>query len=229
MVRYVAKIPEWPEEERPRERLLTHGPERLADAELLAIILRTGSGQATALDLARHLLHECQGFRGLDARSPAELCRETGIGPAKAAQIKAALEIGKRLFREQGRVRDKVSSSGEVYELVRGHMRDLPREVFKVLFLTSRNGLIAEKTIFEGSLTESVVSPREVVHEALSHHAAAVVFVHNHPSGDPSPSQEDRSITKMLKDACQVVGITVLDHVIVGKDSYFSFADEGVL
>ncbi|MGQ9561252.1 MAG: RadC family protein [Candidatus Oleimicrobiaceae bacterium] len=229
MTRYVAKIPEWPEEERPRERLLAHGPERLADAELLAIILRTGSGPATALDLARHLLQECQGFRGLDARSPAELCQEMGIGPAKAAQIKAALEIGKRLYREHSRVRDRVASSADVYEVVRGYMRDLPREVFKVLFLTTRNRLLAEKTIFEGSLTESVVSPREVVHEALSRQAAAVIFVHNHPSGDPSPSQEDRNITKLLKDACQVVGITVLDHLIVGKDSYFSFADEGLL
>lgn len=229
MGRYVAKIPEWPEEERPRERLLAHGPERLADAELLAIILRTGSGQATALDLARHLLQECQGFRGLDGRSAAELCRQDGIGPAKAAQIKAALEIGKRLFREQSRVRERVASSADVYEVVRAHMRDLPREVFKVLLLTSRHKLLAEKTIFEGSLTESVVSPREVVYEALTQQAAAVVFVHNHPSGDPSPSTEDRNITRMLKEACQLVGITVLDHVIVGKDSYFSFADEGLL
>ncbi|MDH7560555.1 MAG: DNA repair protein RadC [bacterium] len=225
----MAKIPEWPEGERPRERLLAHGPEPLADAELLAIILRTGSGGATALDLARHLLHKYHGFRGLDARSPAELCQETGVGPAKAAQIKAALEIGKRLFREQSRVGDKVASSADVYALVRGHIRDLPREVFIVLFLTSRNKLLDEKTVFEGSLTESVVSPREVVYEALSRQAAAVVFVHNHPSGDPSPSQEDKSITKMLKDACQLVGITVLDHVIIGKDSYFSFADEGLL
>jgi len=223
------KIPEWPEEERPRERLITHGPERLSDAELLAILLRVGGKDDTAIDLARRLINEFSGFRGLDSRSVAELCQVNGIGPAKAAQIKAALEIAKRLFRETIHLEDKVQSSEDVYHLVRPYLRDLTREVFRVVFLTSRNRVIGEKSLFEGSLTESMVSPREVIKEAVNRGAASIVFIHNHPSGDPSPSEEDRRMTARLKQACEVVGITVLDHIIVGRDRYFSFADEGIL
>jgi len=229
MGRYISKISDWPQEERPRERLVAFGPELLTDAEILAIILGSGSSNTTALDLARHLLQISHGFRGLDSKSTAELCQINGIGPAKAAQVKAAIELGKRLFKESSRVQDKIRSSQDVYEVVKAHMRDLSREVFKVLLLTSRNGLLGEKLLFEGSLTESIVSPREVIYLALSEQAASVVFVHNHPSGDPSPSDEDRKITKQLKKACEAVSVSVLDHVIVGKDSYFSFADQGLL
>ena len=229
MTRYVAKIPEWPENERPRERLAAQGAESISDAEILAIILGTGSGELTALDLARFLIQHCGGFRGIDAKSIPELCQVNGIGPAKAAQVKAAIELGKRLFKESARVKDKVQSSEDVYHIVRAHMRDLSREVFKVLFLTSRNALLSDRVLFEGSLTESVVSPREIIREALNQQAASLIFVHNHPSGDPSPSNEDCRITKQLKEACTVVGISVLDHIIIGKDSYFSFADQGML
>jgi len=229
MARYTPKIPDWPKDERPRERLIKFGADKLSDAEILAILLRMGNKETTAIDLARKLLQEFGGFRGIDTRSVAELCEVNGIGVAKAAQIKAALELGKRLFLEETRVKDKVESSEDVYKIVSPHLRTLGREVFKVLLLTSRNTLIAEKTIFEGSLTESIVSPREVIKEAINHSAASVVFVHNHPSGNPEPSAEDKRVTLLLKSACQTVGINVLDHIIIGDQGFFSFADAGLL
>ncbi len=229
MARYSPKIKDWPEDDRPRERLARFGPAALSDAEIMAILLRVGNHDTTALDLARRLLTTYGGFRGLDAVSIPELCQVNGIGPAKAAQIKAALELGKRLFLEKTPERPKVESSEDVYRLVSPHLRDLSHEVFRVLFLTSRNRVLADKVLFTGSLTESIVSPREIVREAVNQTAASVVFVHNHPSGNPEPSEEDKRVTRRLKQACEVVGVEVLDHIIVGEKSYFSFADSGLI
>lgn len=229
MAQYSTRIKDWPESERPRERLIQHGPETLSDAELLAIILRVGGGERTAIDLARHLIQTFGGFRGMDARSVAELCDVHGVGTAKGAQIKAALEIGKRLLLEDPRERAIVSSSEDAYALVQPHMANLSREVFRVLLLTSRNTLIADRVLFEGSLTESIVSPRELVKTAVNESAASVVLVHNHPSGDPHPSDADKRVTGRLKQACEVVGVAVLDHLIIGHNRYFSFADNGLL
>ena len=229
MSKYPTKIKDWPEDERPRERLSRWGADKLTDVELLAIILRTGGVEDTAIDLARYLLQKFDGFRGLDAKSVAELCEVNGIGPAKAAQIKAALEVGKRFYTAESKEKRKIESSDDAYNLVKPYMRDLPREVFKILLLTSRNRLIGEKTIFEGSLTESLVNTREIVKEALNEAAASIVFIHNHPSGSPEPSAEDKRITKMLTDACKIVGINVVDHIIIGKDRFFSFADNGMI
>ncbi len=229
MADYAIRIKDWPESERPRERLAQHGAETLSDAELLAIILRMGDGERTAIDLARHLITTFGGFRGIDTRTVAELCQVNGIGTAKAAQIKAALEIGKRLFLETPRERARINSSEDAYRLVRPHMANLGREVFRVLLLTSRNMLIADQVLFEGSLTESIVSPRELVKAAVNEGAASVVLVHNHPSGDSRPSDADRRVTLRLKQACEVVGVAVLDHLIVGQDEYYSFADHGLL
>ena len=229
MARYTPKIPDLPKSDRPRERLIRLGADSLSDAELLAIILRVGNQETTAIDLARSIIKDFGGFSGLDAKSISELCQVNGVGPAKAAQIKAALEIGKRLFHEQTNNNGKVESSDDVFKRVSPHLRNLGREVFKILLLTSRNMIIDEKIIFEGSLTESVVSPREIVKEALNQAAASIVFVHNHPSGDPEPSEEDKRVTRHLKSACETVGIHVLDHIIVGSRSYFSFADSGLL
>ncbi|NIR51942.1 JAB domain-containing protein [candidate division KSB1 bacterium] len=229
MARYTPKIPEWPEDDRPRERLIKFGADKLSDAEILAILLRVGNQETTAIDLARHLIKEFGGFRGMDGKSVSELCEVNGIGMAKAAQIKAAMELGKRLFLEEAGSKVRVECSEDVYRIVNPYLRDLSREVFKIILLTSRNRLIHEKTIFEGSLTESIVSPREIVKEAINHSAASVVFVHNHPSGNPEPSEEDKRVTRQLKSACQVVGVSVLDHVIIGDDGFFSFADAGLL
>lgn len=229
MNQYTTKIPDWPEDERPRERLINFGADSLSDTELLGIILRTGNAKTTAIDLARHLITEFGGLRGIDKSSIQELCRIDGIGPAKAAQIKAALEIAKRFGRETSRVNDRLSSSDDVYQVARLRMRDLPREEFRVIFLTGRNNVLAEKTIFEGSLTESIVSAREIIREGVIYGAAAVIFLHNHPSGDPSPSVEDKRVTQKLETACEAADIKVLDHLIIGKDDYYSFADHGLL
>ena len=229
MGQYDLKIKDWPEDERPRERLIKYGAEALSEAELLAIILRTGSGKSTAVDLSRRLLILHGGLRGIDKESIEILCQEKGIGQAKAAQVKAALEIAKRLVQQQAKVNQRINSSEDVYQLVRLRMRDLPREEFHVLFLTIRNDIILEETLFKGSLTESVVSPREIILTATRLGAAAVILLHNHPSGDPQPSNEDKNITKKIVFACKYIDLTVVDHIIIGKDSYFSFADQGVL
>jgi DNA repair protein RadC len=226
---YRLKIKDWPESERPRERLVKYGAQSLSDAEILAIILRVGNYEKTAIDLARSIITELGGFRGLDTRSIAELCQVNGIGPAKAAQIKAAIEIGKRLFLEENTASLTVECSEDVFKIVGPYLENLDREVFKILLLNSRNSIILDKELFQGGLTESMVSPREVIKEAINHSAASVVFVHNHPSGHPSPSEEDKNVTRRLKNACETVGVKVLDHIIIGKKAYYSFADSGLL
>ncbi|MBN2413906.1 DNA repair protein RadC [candidate division KSB1 bacterium] len=229
MGKYNTKIPDWPEDERPRERMLNHGPEALSEAELLGILLRTGNGKNTSVDLARLLLKKFEGLRGLDQKPVNVLCEEKGIGLAKACQIKAALEIAKRLVQQQSRVRERISSSEDVYKLVHLRMRDLGREEFRVVFLSRRNEIIADKVLFEGSLVESVASPREIILNAVQLAAANVILLHNHPSGNPYPSNEDKNITQKIVKACKFVEIAVLDHIIIGKDSYFSFADKGLI
>jgi DNA repair protein RadC len=229
MKKYILKIKDWPEHERPRERLIKYGADKLQDAELLAIILRVGGIEDTAIDLARILLNKFGSFRGLDGKSVSELCEVNGIGPAKAAQIKAAMEMGKRMASEQIKIKERIESYKDVYKLVGPYMRDLHREEFKIILLTSRNNLILERTLFEGSLTESIVNAREIVKEALNNTAASIVFVHNHPSGDPTPSTEDKNITQRLVNACKLVGVNPLDHVIIGKDDYYSFSENGLI
>jgi DNA repair protein RadC len=226
MNNYWRKIPEWPEDERPREKLLRFGSENISDAELLAILLRIGNREQSAIDLARQLIREAGGLDGIDGRGASELCQIKGIGPAKAAQLKAAFEIGKRLLSTAGRKRKKIICSQDVYRILSPHLRRRKREAFKVIFLTRRNTIIGEETLFEGSLTESLINPREIVKSALAHSAAGVIFVHNHPSGDPSPSPEDQTITDQLTRACKLVNIRVVDHIIIGDRDYYSFADE---
>ena len=229
MTKYATKIPNWPEDERPRERLVEHGPENLSDAELLAILLRTGNRAITALDLARHVLNQVKGFRGIDTMSVIELCEINGIGTAKAAQIKAALEIGKRMMEEKVEHKDKLTCSKDVFHYIGPKIRDLKNEVFYGIFLTGRNTILKSVKLYEGTLNESVVSPREIVRKALDLGAASLVLVHNHPSGDPTPSQQDKQSTERIQKACDLFHIGVLDHIIIGKINHFSFADEGLL
>lgn len=226
---YKLQINKWPENERPRERLLEHGPEHLSDAELLTILLRIGGRGKSAYDLAKELLIACQGLHGLDAKSVQELCEMKGIGMAKAAQIKAALELAKRLHQDQSSLRESFRTSRDIFDYMRLRVQNQPREQFFVLLLTVRNRLITEKKLFEGSLHQSQVNAREVIKFAINEKAGSVVFVHNHPSGEPVPSPDDIGITKKLQRACEAVEICVLDHVIVGGERYFSFADEGML
>lgn len=220
-------IGRWPETERPRERLLAKGPEILTDAQLLAILLRTGRRDSSAVQVAMELLHCAGGLAGLVRSGVDELCRIPGIGPAKVAQLKAALELGKRAIAVPVSTGTKISSSVDLFRHFHPLLRDLKRELFKVVLLDAKNTVIKETTVSEGSLTLSIVHPREVFALAVRESAAGVIFLHNHPSGDPTPSAEDRRLTDRLVTAGEVLGIRVLDHMIIGDGRYVSFADEG--
>lgn len=229
---YSQRIKDWPEDERPRERLLQFGEGTLSDAQLLAILFRTGdpSSGATAVDLARRVLMRFEG--NLDALSAAtvkELCEVPGIGIAKACEVKAAFEIGRRLLARQGGPLIQVRSSRDVAEHYMPLLAGKKREQFHVILLDRKNRIMRDVMVSQGSLTASVVHPREAFNPAMRDSAAAVIFVHNHPSGDPQPSHEDRALTTRLADAGRLLGIQVLDHIIVGRETYMSFADEGLL
>jgi DNA repair protein RadC len=223
-------IPFWPEGERPRERLLAEGAQRLTTAELLAIILRNGSRGRSAVDLARRLLQDAHGLGGLEAADPATLGDVTGMGPAKTAQVKAALELGRRLLAEvEQRTHPRVTSSQDVLELCAPRLRGLQHERCDILFLNGGNDVVALETLSEGSLTESPVYVRSIVERANRHHAAAAILVHNHPSGHAQPSAGDRALTEELVQAGDLLRIPLLDHVIVGRRDHYSFADHGLI
>jgi len=222
-------IKELPEDERPRERLLRKGGRALSDAELLGILIRTGRGGENALDLARRLLARFGGLEDLGRRSPDELRAVPGIGPAKAAQIGAALELARRLATTRFRPGAKFRNSRQVYEHFHHRLRDQRQEVFLCLLLDTKNRLMSEREVSRGGLDASVVNPRDVFAEAVREGASAVIFVHNHPSGDATPSPDDRRITRRLNDAGDLLGVRVLDHLIIGRDAYTSLADEGLL
>ncbi|HUT37609.1 MAG TPA: DNA repair protein RadC [Planctomycetota bacterium] len=224
------RIKELPADQRPRERLIAGGERALSDAELLAIILRSGTEEQTAIGLGQSLLAKYGTYRALAARSIAELRRVKGVGPAKAAQVKAALEIGRRMAEqaaaEPGR---RISDSQAVYDLCSPRLRDQKRETFLVLLLDARNRVVREVEASVGSLTASLAHPREVFGEAVRDSAAAIICVHNHPTGDPTPSPRDVEITAKLHATGKVLGIPLLDHVILGEGRHYSFADEGQL
>lgn len=223
-------IKEWPESDRPREKLLEKGAETLSQAELLAIILRTGEASTgqSALDHGRTLMTRFEdSFRRLEEASIQDLCAIKGIGPAKAAQIKAALEIAKRFTQEEIKKGEQFRSSADVFNHYREHLGGLKKEEFHVLLLDAKNRKIKDVRVSEGSLTSSLVHPREVFNPVIRESAAAVILIHNHPSGDPLPSQEDLQITRRLREIGEVMGVQVLDHLIIGKGKYVSFVDDG--
>jgi DNA repair protein RadC len=223
-------IKEWPESDRPREKLLEHGPESLSPAELLAIILRTGEASTgqSAVDHGRALMTLCENsFRTLADASVQELCTIKGIGPAKAAQVKAALEIAKRFAQEEIKRGEQFRSSSDIYKHYHEQLGSLKKEEFHVLLLDAKNRKIKDVRVSEGSLTSSLVHPREVFNPIIRESAAAVILIHNHPSGDPTPSQEDLHITRRLRDVGDIMGVRVLDHLIIGKGKYVSFVDDG--
>ena len=233
MTSYPGAIKEWPEDERPRERLMKLGADTLSEAQLLAIMLATGdasSGQS-ALDLAMYLVRTFDGLRALDAASIAELCQIKGIGPAKATTIKAALELGKRLLGEPVQRHLKVTSPQDLVNYFQPRLQHLRKEVFKAVLLNTKHQMLKDVTVSEGSLSASLVHPREAFLPAIKESAAAVIFLHNHPSGDPTPSTEDKELTLRLAEVGQLVGISVLDHIIIGSGSpgYMSFRDAGLL
>ncbi len=220
-------IGQWPATERPRERLLAKGAEILSDAQLLAILLRTGRRDSSAVQVAMELLHRVGGLASLARSGREELCMISGIGPAKVAQLKAAFELGKRAMAIPISTGTKISSSADLFRHFHALVRDLKHEIFKVILLDAKNTVMKEATVSEGSLTVSIVHPREVFALAVRESAAGVIFLHNHPSGDPTPSAEDRRLTDRLVTAGEVLGIRVLDHVVIGDGRYVSFADEG--
>jgi len=230
MARYQT-IKDWPEDDRPREKLLQKGSQALSDTELLAIVLRNGNASTgeNAIDHARLLLSQFAGFKGIDEASVGELARVKGIGPAKIAQIKASLEIARRLGNHKWESGQPLRSSEDVFQHFRSGLEGEKRELFYVILLNNKNKKLREVKISEGSLTASLVHPREVYNPVIRESAAAVIFVHNHPSGDPAPSQEDIEITRRLKEVGEVMGIRVLDHIVIGHDRYFSFSDRGML
>jgi DNA repair protein RadC len=222
-------IEAWPEEERPRERLLRYGADTLTDGQLLAVVLGTGHAGESAFDLGMSILNQQGGLQGLERQGIRQLCAIPGIGPAKAAALKAALEIGKRAIAAPLTTGQRISSSQDIFRHYCPLMRGLRREIFKVILLDGKNTIIKDLTVSEGSLTLSLVHPREAFVPAVRESAAAVIFVHNHPSGDPEASAEDRALTERLVSVGELIGIRVLDHIIIGDRRYVSFADQGWL
>jgi DNA repair protein RadC len=218
----------WPPGDRPRERLLRHGAQTLSDSELLAILIRTGSRGHTALDLACGVLDREQGLAGLARRNARELMRVAGMGEAKALGILAAFELGRRLQAEGGR-RTPLRTPEEAARLVIPRLRDLTHELFEVLVLDTGNSVVATVELSHGTLNASLVHPREVFKAAVDHMGAAVIVVHNHPSGNPEPSAEDIAITRQLVQAGKILGIPLHDHIIVAGNTYVSLAERGNL
>ena len=222
-------ITDWPEDERPRERLLKQGASALSDAELLAIFLRVGMKGKSAVDLARELVTTFSNLNGLFSASKTDLCAVKGMGEAKYVQLQAVLEMAKRALGEDMKLADALSSPKAVRDYLKLALSRLPHEVFVAVFLTSQNRVIVVEEIFRGTLTQTSVYPREIVKRALAHNAASVIFAHNHPSGEAKPSQADRSLTKTLAEALALVDVKVLDHFIVAPGASLSFAEQGIL
>ena len=228
-LKYPRAIVNWPEDERPRERLIEFGADKLSDTELLAILLRIGSNGLSAVDMARDLIKKFGSFRDIDTKSISELKGIKGLGIAKIAQIKAAIEIGKRFLQEKSLKKIKIKTSKDIVDIFMPYMRDTKKEIFKAILLDGKNKIIKDVTISEGTLNKGIVHPREVIKEAINESASAFILLHNHPSGEPEPSQDDIEITNRLISACQIVGIRVLDHVVFGDNKYYSFYNEGLI
>lgn len=234
-------IKEWPCHERPRERLRNLGSSALSPRELLAVLIETGIPAAdgrpgrSALDVAADLLRAfspgagVESLRRISAAPAAALCVVPGIGPAKAAKIKAALELGRRAVHEARPERDRLETARDVFERMQLSMRDLPQEEFHVLLLSVQSELMADVVIARGTLDTTLLHPREVFRPALAESAHAIVLVHNHPSGEPSPSAEDRAVTRRVIDAGALLGIAVFDHIIIGEGRYCSFVEAGIM
>jgi DNA repair protein RadC len=219
----------WPTAERPRERLYWNGPEALADAELLALQLGSGVPGRSAVDVAREMLAAYGSLAGVAAREAAELARVPGVGPAKAARLAAAFELTRRLRARTPGVRLVLSAPAEVYAAFGPLMEDLPREVFRVALLDAQNGLLRDRVVSEGTLSASLVHPREVFKPAILESAASVILLHNHPSGDPTPSREDVRLTRQLVECARLLDLRVHDHVIIGRGSFVSLAERGII
>jgi DNA repair protein RadC len=225
--RYTVAIKEMPSEERPRERLQRYGAQALSTAELLAIVLRTGTKERSAIGLAEHLLSVHGGLRGVANASVDELALVKGLGPVKGVQIAACVELGRRLAAHTDDSRPCIRTPEDVAHLLMPKLRDARKENFVALLMDTKNRVVKEVIVSVGTLDASIVHPREVFKDAVASSAAAVIVAHNHPSGDPTPSPEDRQVTARLCEAGRVMGIEVLDHVVVGDGRWVSLKQLG--
>ncbi|MBI3947083.1 MAG: DNA repair protein RadC [Armatimonadetes bacterium] len=226
---YALLIRDLPADERPRERLIRYGPEALSAAELIAILLRTGAAGIGALDLGRQLVSRFGSLRGVAQASVEALAQVKGLGPAKAAQLKAAFELGKRNAVFVDAPRPQIGSPQDVARLLMPELAGELREQLRALFLDTRNQVLRARTISIGGLDASIIHPREVFKEAIAQSAAAVIVAHNHPSGDPSPSPEDIAVTRRLVEAGRIIGIELLDHVVIGDGRFVSLKERGLM
>ncbi|OGX27974.1 MAG: hypothetical protein A3D10_00550 [Omnitrophica WOR_2 bacterium RIFCSPHIGHO2_02_FULL_48_11] len=225
---YKTSICSWPSDDRPRERLLKYGEHKLTNTELLAILLRTGIKGESAVDLARKLLDKFKTFRAMSHTDSRDWDKFKGLGPAKISQIKAALEIGRRFREDEARVENvQIKSAQDLVTILMPRLRDLKKEVFKVAFLDGQNRVLAIEDLDEGTVNYASPVIREIYHRALQHFATAMICLHNHPSGKPVPSVEDRQFTRKLIDAGLTLGVKILDHIIIGDNAFYSFAEKG--
>ena len=222
-------IRDWPRSERPREKLLARGAQALSDAELLALLLGSGVRGCSAVELARGLLARFGSLRGLLSADSARCRAEAGIGPARYAILKAAVELATRHLRETLSTGPALAAPQATSAFLVAQLRDRPYEVFCCLYVDSRHRLIAFEELFRGTIDRAGVHPREVVRQTLLHNAAAVIFAHNHPSGVLEPSQADELITRRLKEALSLLDVRVLDHIIIGDGRCYSFAEHGLI
>lgn len=220
----IRDVPNW---ERPRERLLKEGAQSLSNQELIAIILGTGTKQESVIFLAQRILHHFYGLRLLKEATVEELKKIKGIGDTKAVQLLAALELGSRVHKLRNEERIVIRSPEDVSRFMMEELRFLTQEHFVALYLNSKNHVLQKKTVFIGSLNASIVHPREVFKEALRHSAASIICLHNHPSGDPTPSKEDIEVTKRLVESGKIIGIELLDHIIIGDQKFVSLKEKG--
>ena len=223
------KLNDYPEQLRPRERMALLGTDKLTDVELLAILISTGNKETNVLELASQVLQAHKGITGLQNLTLSELTQEKGIGKAKATTILAAVELGKRVHNSTVAYRSVINGSSDAGVLLESRMRHLDREHFCVVLLSANNAVIGIETISIGTLTNTQVHPREVFKQAIRQSASGVILAHNHPSGDSVPSDEDLYLTERLVESGQIIGIHVIDHIIVGEDSYYSFRDNNLL
>lgn len=223
------RITDWPEADRPRERLLRLGPEALSSTELLALFVGSGQRGRTAVDIAREALRHFHGLRGLVDAPLQELAAQPGWGPARTARLVAALELSRRYLGESLERQDKLCSPADTRDFLRARLRGLDHEVFTVVFLDNQHRVIRVEELFKGTLDSCSVHPREVVKRAIAHRAGAVILAHNHPSGVAEPSKADREITRRLQAALQMVDVRTLDHLVIGDGEPVSFAERGWL
>ncbi len=219
--------------QRPRERMQEHGPEVLSDQELLALLLRTGSSTEDVMQLARRILSEAGSVGNLSRLSVRELQEHKGVGPAKACELAAVFELGRRAAREKWS-KQKLDSPEAVHELMAAEMSGLRQETLQVLLLDTRHRLMRRANVSTGNVNEAIADPREILRPAIVHNAYGLILVHNHPSGDPTPSQSDRTMTRSIASACQLMRVSLVDHVIIGTPSpdhpaFFSFREAGLL